>query len=216
MRKPSPSMVIALIALFVALGGTGYAAVKINGKNIKNRSIAGKKLKKNTLGGKQIKESKLKTVPRAKRATTAGSAGTAGFATSAGFANSVGSLPRTLPSGQSLQGAFANITTAAADERVGSAISFTPPLAHAPTAHFIKKGTTPPSACPGTAAAPKARPGQLCIFEAQAQNVQFQAVEDPLTGETGSTVQPWGAEVVGISVAAGDVNDTGSWAVTAP
>ena len=33
-RKPSPALVISIIALFVALGGTSYAAVKLNGKNI--------------------------------------------------------------------------------------------------------------------------------------------------------------------------------------
>ncbi len=31
--------VTALSALFVALGGSSYAAVKVNGKNIKNRSF---------------------------------------------------------------------------------------------------------------------------------------------------------------------------------
>ena len=81
---PSASTAVALLALFVALGGTGYAAVKVNGKNIKNRTITGKKLKNrtitggklknNTLTGKQIKESKLATVPKTKRATTAGTA----------------------------------------------------------------------------------------------------------------------------------------------
>ena len=41
LHRPSPAMAVALIALFVALGGSGYAAVKINGKNIASRSIAG-------------------------------------------------------------------------------------------------------------------------------------------------------------------------------
>ena len=50
MRRPSPSMGVALVALFIALGGTGYAALTINGKNIKNGTISGKKLKNRTLG----------------------------------------------------------------------------------------------------------------------------------------------------------------------
>ena len=41
--------VIAVIALFVALGGGAYAAKKLNGKTIKNNSIPAKKLKKNVL-----------------------------------------------------------------------------------------------------------------------------------------------------------------------
>lgn len=93
-RRPSPALVISLIALFVAMGGSGYAAVKLNGKNIKNKSIAGKKLKNktitaaklknrtitagkvrnNTLGGTQINESKLGQVPSAASAANAATA----------------------------------------------------------------------------------------------------------------------------------------------
>jgi hypothetical protein len=65
-NRPSPSMVVALIALFVALGGSGYAAVQLNGKVLKNGSVAGKKIKKNSVTGKQVKESTLRTVPSAR------------------------------------------------------------------------------------------------------------------------------------------------------
>jgi hypothetical protein len=64
-KRVSPSMAVALLALFVALGGTGYAAAKLNGRNIVNRSISGSKLKRNTLGGGQIRESSLGRVPNA-------------------------------------------------------------------------------------------------------------------------------------------------------
>jgi hypothetical protein len=77
-------MVVAVVALFVALGGSSYAALTINGKNIKNKSIAGKKLKnrtitqkkvkKNTLGGTVINESKLGQVPSAADADNAANA----------------------------------------------------------------------------------------------------------------------------------------------
>ncbi len=43
--------VVAVLALFVALGGVGYAAKKINGKSIANNSIPAKKLKKSVLTG---------------------------------------------------------------------------------------------------------------------------------------------------------------------
>ena len=62
-RRPSPAMAVALIALFVALGGSGYAAVKINGKDIRNRSIPGKKLARNSLGRDEIKETQLALQP---------------------------------------------------------------------------------------------------------------------------------------------------------
>ena len=59
---------IALLALFVALGGSSYAALRINGSQIENRTISGKKLKRNTLGGSVIRESRVGKVPRARRA----------------------------------------------------------------------------------------------------------------------------------------------------
>jgi hypothetical protein len=90
-RRPAPATVIALVALFVALGGTSYAALVITGKNIKNGSITGKDIKNSTLTGKKVKnrsltgsdiksgsitgkqiaESKLGTVPSANNANNA-------------------------------------------------------------------------------------------------------------------------------------------------
>jgi len=48
------SNVVALLALFVALGGAAYAGTKISGKSIKNSSIAKKKLKGNVLKGLDV------------------------------------------------------------------------------------------------------------------------------------------------------------------
>jgi hypothetical protein len=66
----SPSMAVALLALFVALSGTGYAALKVNGRDIKKGSIPGDRLKKNGVGGRQVNEARLGTVPRARNAGT--------------------------------------------------------------------------------------------------------------------------------------------------
>ncbi len=82
-RRPSASLVVAMLALFVALGGTGYAAATLSGKAIQKHSIPGNRLRFNTLTGKQIKESKLGPVPVAQRALTAETAATATTATSA-------------------------------------------------------------------------------------------------------------------------------------
>lgn len=68
-RRPSPAMVVALIALITALAGTAYAAQTINGGAIKKQTIGGGKLKKDTLTGFQINANKLGTVPFAKVAT---------------------------------------------------------------------------------------------------------------------------------------------------
>jgi hypothetical protein len=68
-KRPSPAMVVAVIALIAALAGSAYAAQRINGGAIKKQTIGGGKLKKNTLTGFQIKINKLGTVPGARRAT---------------------------------------------------------------------------------------------------------------------------------------------------
>jgi hypothetical protein len=68
-RRPSPAMIVAMIALFVALAGTAYAAQTINGGAIKKQTIGGGKLKQKTLTGYQINTNKLGVVPSAKRAT---------------------------------------------------------------------------------------------------------------------------------------------------
>jgi hypothetical protein len=68
-RRPSPAMIVALVALVAALGGTAYAAGRINGNSIVKQSIGGGKLKKNTLTGYQINVNKLGEVPLAKRTT---------------------------------------------------------------------------------------------------------------------------------------------------
>jgi hypothetical protein len=85
-RRPSASMVVALVALFAALGGTGYAAATLSGRDIQRRSIPANRVIPNALGGGQINESKLGVVPAARQALsaqTAASATTAGSATTA-------------------------------------------------------------------------------------------------------------------------------------
>ena len=68
-KRPSPAMVVAVIALIVALAGSAYAAQRINGGAIIKQTIGAGKLKKKTLTGFQINTNKLGTVPGAKRAT---------------------------------------------------------------------------------------------------------------------------------------------------
>jgi hypothetical protein len=60
--------VMSTLAVFIALGGSSYAAFTINGRVIKNRSIPGKKLRRNTVTSREVRESRLGKVPRAHRA----------------------------------------------------------------------------------------------------------------------------------------------------
>ncbi len=83
-RRPSAAMLVACAALFSAVGGTSYAALKITGADIvngsltgvefKKKSLQGNRLKKNTVDGSRVKESTLGTVPSAAHATAADTA----------------------------------------------------------------------------------------------------------------------------------------------
>ncbi|MDQ8046680.1 MAG: hypothetical protein AAGC46_00530, partial [Solirubrobacteraceae bacterium] len=93
---PSPTTVVAFLALFLALSGTVYAGVKV-AKNsvgsgeIKNKSVKGGDLADDTITGEQVDESTLGVVPRAATAgsaTAATSAATAGTARNADRATS--------------------------------------------------------------------------------------------------------------------------------
>lgn len=86
-RRPSPSLVISILALFVALGGSAYAASKIGTKNIKNNAITAAKIKKNAITtakikngavtGQKVDEASLGPVPNATNAVNAANATTA-------------------------------------------------------------------------------------------------------------------------------------------
>jgi hypothetical protein len=51
--------VVASLALFVALGGTGYAAVTITGKNVKDASLTGRDVKNSSLTTSDVKNGSL-------------------------------------------------------------------------------------------------------------------------------------------------------------
>lgn len=80
-KRPSPALVISILALCVALGGTAWAAGKIGTKNLKNNAVTTAKIKKNAVTTAKIKKgavtgdkvnlSTLGTVPSATNATNA-------------------------------------------------------------------------------------------------------------------------------------------------
>jgi hypothetical protein len=107
-RRPSGSMIVAIVALVVAASGTAVAASSlIKGDSlIKKRSLSGNRLRNHTITGTQVNLNKLGKVPNAKnadsashantanRATIATTAGTAGNATTATVANNLAGLTR--------------------------------------------------------------------------------------------------------------------------
>jgi hypothetical protein len=55
LRRQAPALLVACIALVAALGGTVYAAAKINGKTIKVKSLPGNRLAPGSVPGNRLK-----------------------------------------------------------------------------------------------------------------------------------------------------------------
>src|SRR6187200_1145574 len=94
LKRPSPALVIACIALFVSLGGVSYAVAtgsidsreiknntvrtqdirnnEVRGRDIRNSTIEGKDVAFNTITGADVEESSLGKVPLAAAADSAG------------------------------------------------------------------------------------------------------------------------------------------------
>lgn len=53
--------VVSVIALFVALGGSSYAAIMVTGKNVRNSSLTGKDVRNSSLTGVDVKNGSLLT-----------------------------------------------------------------------------------------------------------------------------------------------------------
>ena len=85
----TPATAISLVALFVAVGGTGYAASQIETKDIAAKAVTGSKiapatikgskLRDDTITGKKVNESTLGEVPSAAQATNANTAGSVSY-----------------------------------------------------------------------------------------------------------------------------------------
>jgi hypothetical protein len=72
------SNLIATLALFLAIGGTSYAAVTITGKNVKNESLSGRDVKNSSLTGKDVRDGSLNSSDFAGGQLPAGPKGDAG------------------------------------------------------------------------------------------------------------------------------------------
>jgi hypothetical protein len=141
-RRPSPAMIVALLALFVALGGSSYAAVKIGARDIKRGAVGTRAIANNaTVSGADVKDDSLtnadidnanlsaKSAETATRATTAASAGTANNATNADDAGKLDGLDSTdftRPTCTSQTGALKGVVTIAASPAFSGAFTAVP------------------------------------------------------------------------------------------
>ena len=54
-RRPSPALAISMVALFVAMGGTGYAAIRLS-----RNSVGSRQIKTNAVRSEEVKDGALK------------------------------------------------------------------------------------------------------------------------------------------------------------
>jgi hypothetical protein len=200
-HRPSPATVIACIALIVALGGTGYAAVTLPAN-----SVGTAQLKKNAVTSLKVKNGSLLSADFKAGQIPAGPAGPAGAAGTAGAAGPAGPFPDALPSGKTIRGAY-NIgaTAAASGALANTSISFIYAYAAAPSVKIVLQGAAAPAECSGNATFPQAQAGFLCIYEESKTNS---------VGVTLNAVNRSGATIFTNSSAAGGFFSYGTWAAT--
>jgi Collagen triple helix repeat (20 copies) len=211
MRRLTFANVISCIALFVALGGVGYAATHLS-----PGSVGTKQLRKGAV-------TPLKLSPGSKAALSGpagptgargaegprgadgarGVEGPRGLPGQEGNPGPVGPLSTDLKRDLTLRGDFNVDQLATANGQIsGSAISFGFSLAAPPTVE--KVGNTPTTNCPGSFEDPRAAAGYLCLYRRTESNVT----------SVGVNTTRFGADLTVVATTTGRFFYEGDWAVT--
>lgn len=228
------SQLVGYFALFVALGGVSYAAValpknSVGSRQIKNGQVKHTDIAKNAVTSVNVKDGSLLSADFKPGQLVAGAPGPQGPAGVQGPKGDTGApgapgangadftTATTLGSGQTLTGQWSISGGAPPSTYVNDAVTFRIPLhAGIPAAntHYVPDGgTTAP--CTGTAAAPTAPAGHLCIYNSYGGPYSFYGVlegEGPAgTSTSGFTIY---LETTGSSA---DLYGTrGTWALKTP
>ncbi len=185
-HRPSAATVLSLVALFVALGGTSYAALTITSANVKNNSLTSSDIKNNSVSTADVKNGSLLSSDFKAGQLPAGIQGAPGVPGVPGTAGAKGDKGDkgdrgddgrdgadgadfdagvTLASGESESGVYA--VAGGASSFMATGIQFRIPLA-APlpgeNVAFIAKAAEPTTECPGEG---ESAPGWLCVYEQQ-------------------------------------------------
>jgi hypothetical protein len=178
------SNVIAMSALFIALGGAAYAATQ---------------LPKNSVGTQQLKKGAV-TKAKIKPATVDALRGATGPAGPAGAPGQPGPAGGTLPAGVTLRGALGfgrveDVTTGGSPIAAQTNVSFgCYALSSRPVINIVVQEQFPavpaPPACPGTKANPQATPGNLCVYVEVSPNLggQFTVLDPTITSKPAITL----------------------------
>jgi hypothetical protein len=192
---------IAMLALFLVLGGSSYAAATaINGKSIKPNSIPKNRLTKTAI--RQLKGNR----------GAQGAQGAQGARGATGLQGPAGPFPTgNLPGGVTLRGDWMNLCDNN-EPTCWSDISFGYQMA-APLAAQYVIGTAPPN-CPG---AGQAAAGHLCVYETQAGDLNEGGSTIFDEGFNSDVSGRWGALIRVQGDGAGAYYyGGGTWAATSP
>ena len=201
--------VVATLALFIALGGASYAAVKleknsVSSKQIKNGGVKTKDLGTDAATGAKVDESSLGTVPFATNAQQFGGVGQNGYVR----------YDAPIPSGVTVRGGFGD--TASSASNIFHNVTF-PAEAPVPLTgtdiNFGNQGFAAvgdaDSSCTGSESNPTAPAGKVCIYAQQA----------PAGANNSWTGESIGDGKLGFGIrSGGSVAKVawGTWAYTAP
>jgi hypothetical protein len=228
--------VMATIAVFLALGGATFAAIKIPKKSVgtkqlKNKAVSTKKLKNKAVTSKKLADKAVGTGKIAGSAVTgskiaSNAVGTSdianGAVTRSKVADSAIPFLGTLRSSQELRGVF---TLGGNDQGTGDGVDFAGislqfplenPPATPPQANIVDMTAPIPAttaSCGGLSGGneqtPLAAPGQICVY------ITGHTQLNTLTFASGSVTRlGFGLRATGGPT--GEWNVTGQWAVTAP
>ncbi len=216
--KPAPAMVVASIALAIALGGTGSAAISLPAGSVgtaqlKKNAVNSSKVKDRSLLAKDFKAGQLPRGAKGAKGDT-GSQGPQGVQ---GVQGPEGPFPSSdIPAGKTLRGNWiASGNAAGGSELAFDTVSFGFRLAAAPTAHLLAPAAPPTPECPGSIDAPEAAAGHLCFYTYSSPNVGTRFTCNPINNTCGASLtNRFGTVVRVTSVAAGSYYSWGTWAVT--
>jgi hypothetical protein len=201
-RLPSPAMVVALLALFVALGGSATSAVLITSADIRNGTIRGIDVRNGALGGLDVRNNSIR-----------GADVREGTLAKVPNANRLDGLDSTrffpgpnLPRGKTIRGVY---RLQGNDQGTGADVdSVSDPIrSHARFATngaLHRSGRKPSGAVSGHRGPPRAAPGHLCIYEGFRQGAPVPIIPDvtrygvaAFSASTTGLWEIWGTWAVG-------------------
>jgi hypothetical protein len=211
--------VMATIAVFISLGGSSYAVLRITGKNVPRNALTGaditdlttRDIRDRSLLRRDFRRGEL----RARGAGPRGPQGQKGDKGDKGDEGIPGPLLETLPSGKTEFGKYYALGSPAPQGQYAvDVISYQFPLPSTPIDHYLPPGATPTAECTGSFGNPQAAPGHLCVYSNKRGGVLTTYSGD---GMGFDELDRYGFAVnIQSSGSPNNFYDVGSWAVTAP